>query len=297
MQRVLLAPISFGLGDLVLSLPVVAALVAEGQPVWLVSRSRSQTLLAERVPGLSGVVAEEGLTLGPGDRFIDLRDHPLQRDYWWGSAAFDAAFGALGINDILGRISTDFGIAADFSRPLPLVARPRRGLRGTVLLVHETDGPAKSWTIDHWAAVAAALRTDGLEVANVTKEPGASLMDAVGVPALVLPTPGDVVDALTACRGVVGIDTGLTHIAAQQGTPTVTVCRRSSVYFRPWPNCRAVRGGRCTDACAAAETAYAYNDEVSLEDFRPSPWSCPSGSPCMGEATPEQAVSSLREML
>ncbi len=28
-----------------------------------------------------------------GDRLIDLRDHPLQRDYWWGSAAFEAGVG------------------------------------------------------------------------------------------------------------------------------------------------------------------------------------------------------------
>ncbi len=42
-------------------------------------------------------------------RFVDLRDHPLQRDHWWGSAEFEAAFGRLSINDILARICADFG--------------------------------------------------------------------------------------------------------------------------------------------------------------------------------------------
>jgi ADP-heptose:LPS heptosyltransferase len=297
MERVLLAPISFGLGDLVVSLPVIAALVARGQPVWLVSRAPSQALLAERIPGLSGVVAEEGLLLCAGDRLIDLRDHPLQRDVWWGSPAFEASFGSLGINEILARICADFGIEADFSGPEPLVSRPRPQLDRTVLLVHETDGPAKQWPADCWAAVARALSAAGLGVAHVTKEAGPSPLDAVGVPALVLPTPGDVVDAMTACRGVIGIDTGLTHVAAQQGTPTVTVCRRSSVYFRPWANCRVLRGGRCTDACTDAEMRYAYNRHVSLTHVRLRPWSCPSGAPCMRDVVPDDAVALLREML
>ena len=38
---------------------------------------------------------------------------------------FEDAFGTLSINDILGRICADFGIDADFTRPVPLTARPR----------------------------------------------------------------------------------------------------------------------------------------------------------------------------
>jgi hypothetical protein len=294
---VLLAPISFGLGDLVVSLPAIAGLVAEGPPVWLVARAPSQTMLAERIPGLCGVVAEEGLTVGPDDRLIDLRDHPLQRDFWWGSPAFEAAVGPLGINDILARICVDFEIDADFSRPAPLLVRGHRGLDGAVLLVHETDGPSKQWPVDQWAAVVAALRAVGDQVLHVTKRDEKSPLDALGVEALVLSTPGDVVDAMSACRGVIGIDTGVTHIAVQQGIPTVTVCRHSSVYFRPWPHCRVVRGGRCTDECIAVEGRYAYNDEVSLEHVRPSSWSCPSGSRCMSQAAPGVAVALLRELL
>jgi hypothetical protein len=296
-QRVLLAPISFGLGDLVVSLPALAALVAQGPPVWLVARAASQLLLADRIPGLCGVVPEHGLVVQAGERLVDLRDHPLQRDYWWGSPAFEAAFGPLGINDILRRICTDFGIAADFSRPAPLLAHERPGLDDTVLLVHQTDGLAKHWPLECWGRVVAALRADGHRILHVTKAAAPSPMDTLGVDGLVLPTPGEVVDALSSCRGVIGVDTGLTHIATQQATPTVTVCRRSSVYFRPWPHCRVVRGGRCTDACTAAEAVYAYNREVGLEHFRPAPWGCPSGSPCMDGADPGDAVDRLRELL
>ncbi len=297
MPRVFVAPVSFGLGDLVVSLPAIQALITEGGPVWLVARSPAQRLLAGRITGLAGVVDEAGLECGPGERLIDLRDHPLQRDYWWGSAAFEAEWGPMDINQILQLICRDFGVKADFSRPLPLEATRRPELDGTVLLVHETDGAHKGWPADRWAALAAGLRADGYDVARVTKGEGAPPPDASGVPALVAPTPGLAVDALSSCHAVVGIDTGLTHVAVQQGTPTVAICRRSSVYVRPWPHCAALRGEDCTRECVAAETSYAYNQVVSLRDFRPAPRRCPSGQPCLAGAQPEDALRLLRGLL
>jgi hypothetical protein len=296
-DRVLVAPVSFGLGDLVVSLPAIQALIAQQTPVWLVARAPSQEALAERIPGLAGVVAEDDAVCGSDDRLVDLRAHPLQRDFWWGSPAFEAAYGTLDINEILGRICADLGIDAEFGSPTPLLAHARLGLEDTILLVHETDGPGKRWPPEFWAILAATIRADGYEVACVTRDDEPSPLGTLDIPSLMAPTPGDAVDALTACSGVIGIDTGLTHIAAQQGTPTVTVCRRSSVYFRPWPHCGVLRGGHCTDACTAAEEAYAYHDRVSLRGFRPSPRECPSGSPCLAGARPEAAVVLLRELL
>jgi hypothetical protein len=297
MRRTLIAPVSFGLGDLVVSLPPIQALIEDDPPVWLVARAPSQRLLAERIGGLAGVVDEVELAGGPADRFMDLRDHPLQRDFWWGSDAFEAEFGRLNINDILQRICSDLGINSDFSRPVPLESNPLAGLGHTVLLVHETDGSDKSWSANHWAAVATILRSDGHDVAQVLREKGPSPLDPIGIPALVVPTPADAVDVLSACRGVIGVDTGLTHIAAQQRTPTVTICRQSSVYVRPWPHCAALRGARCTDQCLDSETSYAYNQTVSLRDFRPPLRRCPSGAPCLAATRPEDAVNLLRELL
>jgi hypothetical protein len=246
---------------------------------------------------LAGVVDESELICDPGDRLIDLRDHPLQRDYWWGSPAFEAQFGRLNINDILERICWDLDVHADFSRPVALRANPRPELNRTVLLVHETDGADKEWPVDHWAAAAAMLRADGHDVAHVVKEPGPSPLDAIAVPALVAPRPGDAVDVLSSGLGVIGVDTGLSHIAAQQGKPTVTICRRGSVYVRPWPHCAALRGTPCTDECVDAESSYAYNQTVSLRHFRPTPRRCPSGSACLEAARPDDAVRLLRERL
>lgn len=297
MGRTLFAPVSYGLGDLVVSLPAIQALIDDDPPVWLVARGPSQRLLAERITGLAGVVDEDDLMCRPGDRLLDLRDHSLQRDFWWGSATFEAEFGQLNINDILGRICGDLGISCDFSRPLPLRADPRSGLGGAVLLVHETDGADKRWPIEHWSAVTAILRAKGHQVAQVLKENRPSPLDAAHVPALVVPSVMDAVDVLSACRGVIGVDTGLTHVAVQQGTPTVTICRRNSVYVRPWPHCAALRGATCTDPCLEAESSYAYNQTVSLRGFRPPQRRCPSGSPCLSATRPEDAVGLLQELL
>jgi hypothetical protein len=296
-RRVFVAPVSFGLGDLVVSLPAIQALIAGSTPVWLVARAPSQELLAERIPGLAGVVAEDDVVCGPDDRLVDLRAHPLQRDFWWGSPAFEAAYGTLDINEILGRICADLDIDAEFGRPTPLLAHARPELDDTILLVNETDGPGKRWPPNFWAILAATLRADGHEVAYVTRDDKPSPVETLDIPSLRAPTPGDAVDVLTACSGVIGIDTGLTHIAAQQGTPTVTVCRPNSVYFRPWTHCRVLRGSRCTDVCTAAEDAYAYHDRVSLRGFRPPVRECPSGSPCLASTRPEAAVVLLGELL
>ncbi len=300
-SRVYVAPVSFGLGDLVVSLPAVQAVIAAAGPAdetWLVARSPTQAALAERIAGLAGSVGEAAFDRHqPDGRFIDLRDHPLQRDHWWGSPEFEAAFGPLAINDILGRICADTGIDADFSQPRPLTARPRAELASSVLLVPASDGPAKQWPPERWAALAAGVRRRGLDVRAVTRDDDAGELAAVGIEAAPAPTPGDAVDVLSAARAVVGVDTGLTHIAAQQRTPTVTICRTPAVFFRPWPHTRAVLGDRCDDACAGLERDYAYNARVDLRGFDWQPRRCPLSGRCLESVQPGDVLQALKELL
>jgi len=302
MSRVYVAPISFGLGDLVVSLPVVQALIAHerrtGGETWLVARSSAQTELAQRIEGLAGCVDEA--TFDPHaseDRFVDLRDHPLQRDYWWGSPEFEQAFGPLLINDILGRICVDFGIDAEFTRPVPLSTRPRLELRSSVLFVTESDGPSKRWTADRWASLAESIGELGLEVRLVTRDETSLDMRSAGIEAIRAPTPGDAVDVLSACRAVIGVDTGLTHIAVQQGTPTVTICRANTIFFRSWGHARAVLGDPCDDACTSLEKDYAYNERVSLRRFQWEPRTCPVRGRCLEPVQPADVLRALGELV
>jgi Glycosyltransferase family 9 (heptosyltransferase) len=300
MRGTYIAPISFGLGDLIVSLPAIQALITENPPgeTWLVAREAGQAALADRIVGLGGCVDEDAFDAdGTDGRFLDLRDHPLQRDYWWGSPEFDRAVGPLGINKILARICADFGIPADFSQPAPLVARHTRPeVRDAVLFVTESDG-TKRWAAERWAELAGAIRDGGNDVGMVTRgEPDAE-MSGTGIDAVRAPTPGDAVDLLTSCRAVVGIDTGLTHIAAQQGTPTVGIYRNRAVYFRPWPHSRAVVGDRCHESCQSVERAYAYNARVSSPGSAWQPRSCPVGARCLEKVRPADVIDALGELL
>jgi hypothetical protein len=300
-SRTYVAPISHGLGDLVVSVPVIQAAIAAGagcgDETWLVARSPSQAALAGRIAGLGGCVAEEDLPSSSGDlRLVDLRDHPLQRDYWWGSRRFEAAYGPLDINQILARIAADFGIAADFTRPRPLEWRHRPSLCRTVLLVAETDGPAKAWSAEKWSSLATQLGAR-FDVRYVTRSGPSGPLRGSGIGDVRAPSPGAAVDALSSCQAVIGVDTGLTHIAVQQGTPTVMICRRNSVFFRPWSHARALRGTACDDACLAADEAASYNDRVSLRGFDWKPRQCPVGGRCLSELAPQQAMALLDELL
>jgi Glycosyltransferase family 9 (heptosyltransferase) len=310
MSRVYVAPVSFGLGDLVVSLPAVHALIARGDDTWLVSRSPAQAALAERIEGLGGCVPDEECDRDrasdrardrasdrASDRFVDLRDHPLQRDHWWGSAAFEEAFGAIGINEIVARIGADFAIEVDISAPVPLIARPRPELQSTVLLVVESDGASKRWPVERWGALAGRLTERGLDVGVVTRHAATVDLGATRLPGVPAPTPGDAVDVLASARAVVGIDTGLTHVAAQQRTPTVTICRERAVFFRPWPHTRAVIGDPCDEACTAAEDRRAYNDRVDLRGLDWRPPLCPVDARCLDGVGPDAVLAALEQLL
>lgn len=297
-RRRFVAPVSFGLGDLVVSLPVVQAAVRAGREAgtetWLVARAPVQSALAPRIDGLAGTVAEADLELGRTDVLVDLRDHPLQRDHWWGSPEFTAAYGPLSINEIVARIGCDLGIHTDVSTPVPLAALPRPDAEGLVLLVADADGTAKRWPERRWLALAAALADDGRGVAVVTRGTGHPLVDA-GLDELGAATPGEAVDVLSSCRAVVGIDTGLTHIAAQQRTPTVTICRSPAVYFRAWPHTRVAAGSACDIACRRAEEAYASHQR---EHFGTPglPRTCPSDIRCLDPVGPNTVMAALEEL-
>jgi heptosyltransferase-1 len=298
--RRFIAPVSFGLGDLVVSLPVVQAAVSAGErsggETWLVARSRSQVALAERISGLAGTVSEGEVAIWLPEELVDLRDHPLQRDYWWGSPEFEAAYGLRSINEIIARIGADLGVVADFTAPVPLESRSRPDAEDLVLFVVDAEGTAKRWPPERWVELAAALGPGGRGAAVVTRGDGSNSLVDRGLAEIVAATPGEAIDALSACRAVVGVDTGLTHIAAQQGTPTVTLSRTPPVYFRNWPHTRLVAGSVCDPACQRAEKAYAYNQRVNLSALHPAPRECPAGGRCLDAIEPASVLQMLEEL-
>lgn len=100
---------------------------------------------------------------------------------------------------------------------------------GTVALVHGTSRQDKEWPLSHWVDLGLRLNAAGARVALVhgsAREAGVSqaiaaqLNDAIVWPELGLDA---LVDTLAFCTGVVGVDSGVSHIAVALGLPHVQI--------------------------------------------------------------------------
>jgi heptosyltransferase-1 len=105
----------------------------------------------------------------------------------------------------------------------------KRGLRGMVALVHGTSRADKQWPLTHWQALAQHLNEAGFGVAlpsgnaheTQTARVIAQDLEHTQVwPEMALDT---LADALATCTGVIGVDSGLSHIAVALDLPHVQI--------------------------------------------------------------------------
>jgi heptosyltransferase I len=129
-----------------------------------------------------------------------------------------------------------------------------------VALVHGTSRADKQWPIQHWLALGARLQAAGYVLALLhgtdaeqrrsetlaAELPGAVVWPRLGLDALT--------DALATCAGVIGVDSGLSHIAVALDLPHVQLynfdtawrtgpirrTRQRSVFAQPAPKVDAV---------------------------------------------------------
>lgn len=120
----------------------------------------------------------------------------------------------------------DYGIAA-----APLVASWLPADRPYVVLLTATSRDDKLWPEAHWVALGRALSAKGLRCilpggSPQERERAARIADAIGAdqavaaPALDIPT---LAQLIAGARGVIGVDTGLTHLGAALGKPTLAI--------------------------------------------------------------------------
>lgn len=129
----------------------------------------------------------------------------------------------------LPRTPPDYGLRATEAPQLP-ASLPR----AYVVCFHGTSRESKRWPQAHWIAACQALRARGLasllpwgsvqEEARA-REIAAQVADAFVLPAMRL---SDLAGILRGARGSVGVDTGLIHLAAAFGVPTVAIYVDSS---------------------------------------------------------------------
>lgn len=137
-------------------------------------------------------------------------------------------------------------------------------VRHDVLIHPGSGGERKNWPVDRFRAVADALRGQGRQVEWIRgpAEEGLALPDAkAALPEMPLV---DLATHLAAARLYLGNDSGVTHLAAAVGCPTVAVfgptnprvwAPRGShvqvVHGEPWPEVKEVL--RAVSSAAAAE--------------------------------------------
>lgn len=146
-------------------------------------------------------------------------------------------------------------------------AEPRRwpwlDAEGYVLLLHATSGDYKLWNEDNWRALAAALNARGLACVlpfgnaaegERSRRLAGQMSNAVVPPALGL---SELASLIAGARAVVGVDTGLTHLAAALGVPTV------GIYLGTDPAATGIYGAARAINLGAIERPPAADDVIA----------------------------------
>jgi heptosyltransferase-1 len=164
-----------------------------------------------------------------------------------------------------------FGAKPDFGLNLPLAQSEREPAApektGRIAFVHGTSRADKEWPLSHWVALGQRLNAAGYQVTLAhgnaaelaTSEAIAEALNRAA-PAMALVLPLLPLDALTQelaqCDGVIGVDSGVSHIAVALDLPHVQIYnfdtswrtgpeasaegRQLSVFAQPAPGVEAV---------------------------------------------------------
>ncbi|MDI3297981.1 MAG: glycosyltransferase family 9 protein [Bacillota bacterium] len=278
-----------GIGDLALTLPFLKRLGEEGELV-VACPSPGQAELLGRAPWVARTAGVESFLEArrreegsPATRFYDLVEHPLQRDWWWGSEAFTRAFGPVHMTDVLERI---FGFPPAAERPQLAVRPPDAAeletaglapddLERLVLLAPGGRRLNKLWPTERWRQLAAGLQRRGWRVAVVGRAEEAYSHQVAELAREGLPHLGKAgilatLDLLAAARAVVAVDNGLAHLAALQGRPTVVLFGPAQAWLwaPPYPNAVPVQGA-CGLNCMQQPFDWECPWKVCMEVIRP----------------------------
>jgi len=305
-----LAPIANGLGDLIVSLPALQALIATGEPTFLIMRSPRQEW-AELITGLAGGIREcdfDANTLTENDTYFNLRAHPLQADYIWGSKEFETKYPGFRINDVLKGVCKDYGIHADFDNLTPLHFSQRDGLKNKIVFVPGSGGIVKCWPAKQWLELASRLSKQGHQVVVVGKPEQSEIVGQLvdsELDYVETPTFRDAIDVISSAACVVAVDTGLMHLAVNQGVPTIGLFRYNIMFSRDYRHVRTLVARMCDAACVEQEYSEVPNkmleyagEVVSYEYW--GTWRCAVADEqerCMTSISPEVVHNSVLDLI
>jgi hypothetical protein len=291
---------------LIVSIPILQALISTGEPTYLIMRSPAQYGLADYIDGLSGSLKESEFdpeALQPTDKFYNFRNHPLQTDFVWGSIEFEERYPGYRINDVLKGICLDWGIQADFESLKPLSFTRRNDCADRIILIPGSAGLFKCWPAAHWIELAHGFKESGHQVAVVGQPERSAVVSAVldsGIEHISTPTLKDALDVVSSSAGAVSVDTGLMHLCVHQGIPTVALFRYNTMFLRPYSRTRNLIGPLCPKECRDQEYAGAPNERIEYKVWQLwEAMTCALDDPdehCMAKIQPMQVLESMMEL-
>lgn len=308
------ASIASGLGDLIVCLPVLQALISKGAPVYLIQRDITQSGLEPRITGLAGAIKEPDFapqSLKGEEKYINLREHPLQTDFIWGSEEFEQKYPGYKITDVLKGICRDWLIDADFDnlKPLPSERVELPDKNNTVCLIPGASGQVKFWPTDFWLSLSKSLQVRNLHplvIGQPDKCVAVKSLLALGLEHIATPSLINALDVISSARAVVAVDTGLMHLAVHQRIPTVSLYRYNTMFHRPFPWVRHLSAPLCPPICLAEEFAQVPNARTKYEKWEDDStlywknFDCAQtneGDRCMRKISPDMVLAELDELL
>jgi heptosyltransferase I len=203
-------------------------------------KSALVTFLAKKSP--------QAIVAGIGNRTQDSGYEPLARMFYTKSIKVPLHYHAIdrsravtagGLNTAIPdrSLSPPKFYPPNYVEHLQLLPNPLGLKKGSYVVgFHATARAAKCWSNDHWVAVGKELANRGMVVVfpwGNAKEKAISESLAKEVPGAIVPKAFSIKEAFTInaqAKLVIGVDTGLTHLAAVLGTPTIELYVDSPIW-------------------------------------------------------------------
>jgi len=254
-----------GIGDVVVCKSTFESFCRNStEDVVFVARGPRQVGLSKLLDGAAGEINEFDLKekMEDGDRVINLRDHPWQRKHDWFSANFKARYPNIKILEILEDICRDKGLAANPRefRPLPFSFDSRAADK--VIVIPGTTMRAKKMKPTFWQNLVSQLRVKNIQTIMLGRVDSQEVSELIelGIEHIATPNLQDAINLISSCKSVVSVDTGLMHVAVQQGLKTVAIFGQCEIYYRPAANCFPIFTDRRI-------SEYEFTGEYKLYDF------------------------------
>jgi hypothetical protein len=233
--------------------------------VVFVARGPRQVGLSKLLDGAVSEVKEFEIeeSMKDGDSVINLRDHPWQREHDWFSADFKVRYPNIKILEILDDICRDKGIAGNARAFKPFAFEFDSRAANKVIVMPGTTMKAKKMKPTFWQNLVEQLRAKNIQtimLGSADASPEITELVDLGIEHIATPELQDAINLISSSKAVVSVDTGLMHIAVQQGIKTVAIFGQCEIYYRPAGNCIPVFTDRRI-------SEYEFTGQYKLFDF------------------------------